>query len=100
MKLNGTSGFALLLIGCGALIVMNILGVSLGGLMGYLIPIAMIGLGYVGFQNGKKLLGGVIFLLGAMLLIGKLTWIIGLIVAVAMIAYGVSMISKMNSRPY
>lgn len=100
MRLNGNSTFALLLIGCGALIVLKMFGFSLGGLMGYLIPIAMILLGYVGFQNGRKLLGGVIFLLGAMLLIGKLTWFIGLIVAVAMIAYGVSMISKMNSRPY
>lgn len=100
MKLNGKGGFALLLIGCGALILLNIFGISLGGLMGYLIPIAMIVLGYLGFQSGNRLVGGAIFLLGAILLIGKLSWLIGLVIAIAMIAYGVTMFKKTDSRPY
>ncbi|MFD0867992.1 Uncharacterised protein [Chlamydia abortus] len=99
MKLDGKSGFAILLIGCGALILLNKIGFHMGGLMGYLIPIAMIALGYFGIQSGRKILGGIVLLLGILILIGKFSWLIGLIIAFAMIAYGASML-KGTGRSY
>ncbi|GIP31065.1 hypothetical protein [Paenibacillus sp. J2TS4] len=99
MKLDGKSGFAILLIGCGALILLNKIGLNLGGLMGYLIPIVMVALGYYGIQSGRKIMGGIVLLLGILILIGKFSWLIGIAIAIAMIVYGASML-KGTGRTY
>ncbi|NOU71797.1 hypothetical protein GC098_10255 [Paenibacillus sp. LMG 31458] len=95
MKRN--TGLAALLIAFGALILLNKLGVHMGpfigSVMGYLIPIGMVGLGYVGIQNGSKF-GWIIAGLGGIILIGKLAgWII-ILLAIGLIGYGVSMLTR------
>jgi hypothetical protein len=93
MKRN--TGFAALLIAFGALILFNKLGFHLGhfvgSVMGYVIPLIMVGLGYVGIKNGNKL-GWIIAGIGIIILVSKLAgWII-ILLAIGLISYGVSML--------
>jgi lia operon protein LiaI len=94
MELNRKSGFAIFLIGCGALMVLDRIGFGLGHLFSLIIPLAMLIFGYIGFQGGKKLFGGVLMFFGAIILFGKLSGLIGLVIAIALIAYGISMLKK------
>lgn len=100
MKMNRNGGFALLLIACGALILMNKMGMHFGHLfgtiMGYLFPAAMVALGFIGVKNGSRFFGWLLMLAGGLVLLGKLSWLIGLIIAIGMIGYGVSMLTKRN----
>ncbi|WP_028593982.1 LiaF transmembrane domain-containing protein [Paenibacillus assamensis] len=89
---------ALLLIGIGGIILLSKLGWLLGGLMEYLIPIALIALGYYGVKAGNRFFGGLFIIIGAFSLIGELAWFIGLIIAIAMIGFGVKMLK--NRRDY
>ena len=93
MKRN--TGFAALLIAFGALILFNKLGFHLGhfvgSVMGLIIPLIMIGLGYLGIKNDKKI-GWVIAGIGVIVLLGKLaSWII-ILLAIGLIGYGFSML--------
>ncbi|MEW9700565.1 hypothetical protein [Paenibacillus sp. SI8] len=97
MNMNGTRGLALLLIAAGFIICVSKLGFHLH-VMGILFPLAMVGLGYVGIKNGKKigwLIGGV----GALVLMGKLSGLIAFVFAVALIAYGVHLLRKRTNSP-
>lgn len=94
MKSKGNSGFAILLIGFGALILAGKLGFGLGHLMGYVLPLAMMVLGWVGIQRGRTFIGWVLLVLGVIILLGKVSGLIGLIVAIGMIGYGVTMLKK------
>ncbi|MGG1517651.1 hypothetical protein ABE504_19710 [Paenibacillus oryzisoli] len=95
MKRN--TGLAIVLIAFGALILFHNLGIHTGSLfgsiMGYVIPAAMVALGYVGIKNGSKL-AWVIAGLGVIILVGKLAgWII-IVLAIGLIAYGFSMLKR------
>ncbi|MCD1258711.1 hypothetical protein B5M42_007670 [Paenibacillus athensensis] len=95
MKRN--TGLAAALIVFGALIILSKFGFHLGpivgSIMGYLIPIAMVALGYVGIKNGSKI-GWIVAGLGVIILMGKLAgWLI-IVLAIGLIAYGVSMLKK------
>jgi lia operon protein LiaI len=94
MELNRKSGFAIFLIGCGALMVLDKIGFGLGHLFSYIIPLAMLIFGYIGFQGGKKIFGGALMLIGAMILFGKLSGLLGLVLAIVLIVYGVSMLKR------
>lgn len=95
MKRNGGSGFALLLIACGALILAGRLG--LGNIAGFIIAAAMVALGFYSVKNGSKFMGWVILIIGGLVLMSKLSWIIGLVLAIALIGYGVSLLKR--NRP-
>jgi lia operon protein LiaI len=94
MELNRKSGFAIFLIGCGALMVLDKIGFGLGHLFSLIIPLAMLIFGYIGFQGGRKFFGGVLMFFGVVFLLGKLTGLIGLLIAIGLIIYGVSMLKK------
>ncbi len=94
MRLDGQTGFALALIAFGALLLLSKLGIGLGWLMSYLIPLAMIGLGYIGIKNGNKFFGWLIFIIGLIALMGKFAGIIGFLVAAGFIVYGVSLLRR------
>jgi hypothetical protein len=98
MRLNRNSGLALLLIIFGGLIVLHYMGFFFGHffghLMSWLFPLALVGLGYVGIRGGRKLIGSVIALVGGLLLLGKLSGLIGLVIAVVLIAYGISVLRR------
>ncbi|MCL6457721.1 MAG: hypothetical protein K6T85_06920 [Gorillibacterium sp.] len=98
MKLQGKNAFAIILIGCGALILLGKLGPLLGWIMSLLVPIALLAFGYLAIKNGKNFIGAVLMILGAIMLFGRLMPLIGLIVAVLLIGYGISMFK--NKRTY
>jgi LiaF transmembrane domain len=87
------NGLALLLIAFGALLILGKLGIF-GFLMGLLIPILVIGLGVLAWRNGSRFLGGVIGLIGALLLLGKLSFLFVWAAAIALIIFGISRIRR------
>lgn len=98
MNINKNSGFALILIVFGVILLFSSFGVNiLGGLMGYLIPIAMIALGYYGIKRGSSFFGWIILVIGIIALLGKLSWLFGLVIAIGVIAVGVSMLTRRQS---
>ena len=94
MKLQGKNAFALILIGCGALILLGKLGPVLGWIISLLVPIALLAFGYLAIKNGKNFIGTVLMVLGAIMLFGKLIPLIGLVVAILLIGFGISMFKK------
>ncbi|WP_276358354.1 LiaF transmembrane domain-containing protein [Cohnella caldifontis] len=90
------NGLALLLIAFGVLLVLGKLGIF-GWLMGVLIPVLVIGLGVVAWNNGSRFLGGVIGAIGALMLLGKLSFLFVWAAAIALIVFGVSMIRRRHS---
>lgn len=97
MKGKSNSGFAILLIVCGGLILLSKFNFGFSHLIGYLVPLAMVALGYYSVKNGSRFVGWGIMLIGALILLSKFTWVIGLLIAVGLIGYGVSMLRKNNS---
>jgi hypothetical protein len=105
MRLNRHSGFALILILFGGLILLNTLGSLLGihhgylipKLMGWVIPLSMIGLGYYGITRGSKI-AWVIAIIGGIVLLGKLSGLFILLAAVALVAFGVSLLKRSSNR--
>lgn len=96
MKPNGSAGFAILLIACGALILLGKIGFGFGPLLGYLIPAAMVVLGYYRVRQGSRFFGWALLVLGLILLLSKFSTLIGLVIAIAMIGYGVTMLKRSN----
>jgi hypothetical protein len=94
MKLQGKNAFALILILCGGLILLGKFHFVFGWLTGLIVPIALIFFGYIGLRNGKKFIGGVLIFIGAIFLLGKLSGLIGLAIAIGLIVYGVSLLTK------
>jgi hypothetical protein len=90
MAFTKKSGLALLLILLGSVVLFNKLGMHIH-LMGFIIPLAIAGLGVVGIQNGKKI-GWVFTILGIVILVTKLSWLIAIFFGVALIGYGLSML--------
>ncbi|MNI78885.1 hypothetical protein D3C73_1353000 [compost metagenome] len=84
------------MIAFGALILLNKVGVHLGpfvgAIMGYAIPIIMIGLGYVGIKNGSKF-GWIVAALGVVILLGKLAGWMVILLAVGLIVYGITLLT-------
>lgn len=97
MKLNSKSGLAILLIGCGALILLGKIGFGLGYLMSYLFPIALLGLGYYGIRNGSKFFGWALFVVGLFALIGKFSGLFAIIFAAGLIYFGITILKKKQS---
>lgn len=75
---------------------------SIGSWFGYLFPLILLALGYYGVKAGNSFFGWIFIIVGAILLIGKLSWIISILVAIAMIGYGVSMLGgkRKKNRPF
>ncbi|MCZ8522856.1 MULTISPECIES: LiaF transmembrane domain-containing protein [Paenibacillus] len=93
MRMNRHTGFALLFIGVGAMILASKMGLHVGHhLMGFLFPAALVGLGFVGMNNGKTFIGAALILIGGMVLIGKMSGVIAILFAAGLIWYGVTLL--------
>ncbi|MCY1247992.1 hypothetical protein B1A99_27635 [Cohnella sp. CIP 111063] len=90
------NGLALLLIALGGLIILSKLGFGLGWLFGLLVPILLILLGVAVWNNGSKLLGGGIAVVGGFVLLGKMSFLFVWIAAIGLIVFGVSMLGRNN----
>lgn len=99
MSINRKMGLALLLIVFGILLLLDKVGFGLGWLMGYIIPIALVGLGYIGIRNGSKFFGWLFFVIGLIALLGKFSGLIGFAIAIGIILYGVMLLRK-ESRSF
>jgi|GEM_PF-404494 len=93
------NGMAVLLITLGVVLILAKLGVF-HFLLGLLIPILIIGLGVMAWTSGRKIIGGVIVLIGALMLIGKLAPLLVWIAAIALIVYGISMLRRKPDDGY
>ena len=91
------NGLAILLIGFGGLIILGKMGIGLGFFFGLLIPILIILLGVMAWNNGNRLLGGVLGVIGGIMLLGKLSHLFVWVAAIALVIFGVSMLRR-NSR--
>jgi len=96
MAMNRKVGFALALILLGGLILLNKIGFLFGPILGYVVPVLMIVLGYYAIKNGSKL-GWLIAILGAFILMAKLTPFIVGIMAVLMIGFGILLLTKRSN---
>ncbi|MFD1178226.1 hypothetical protein ACFQ3W_18200 [Paenibacillus puldeungensis] len=90
MKTNRSSGFALILITLGVLILLGKLTPFLGSLFGLIVALVMVGLGYYGIRRGNAFFGWIVLFFGVMALISKLAWLIVPAIGIGLIAYGVS----------
>lgn len=91
MRING---FTVLLIVVGALIILGKLGLALGSLMSFIIPVALGILGYISIKNGSKFFGWLLLVIGLICLLGKLSGIIGILIAAGLIYYGITLLKK------
>ncbi|RJE91332.1 hypothetical protein D3P07_04585 [Paenibacillus sp. 1011MAR3C5] len=96
--MNGKSALGVLLIVIGGLAVLNVFNINLGWIFGLLLPFILIGFGVVGWMNNKKIIGGVLIAIGGVMLLGKLGGIFMLLLAIGLIAVGVSLFR--NKRSY
>lgn len=97
MKLTKSNGLALLLIGCGVLILLDKVGFGLGNIMGFIFPVLLMVFGYLGIKNGRSFIGWTMMIIGIIVLFGKLSGIIGWIIAIALIAYGFHLLKNRGS---
>lgn len=96
MNLTGKNGLALLLIGCGALILLGKLGFVVHGAMEIIFPLALAAFGYYGLKRGKTLIGWSLLLIGVIGLLSKLSGFMALIIAAGFIYYGITLLTNKN----
>lgn len=94
MSMDRSKGLALVLITAGILICLHQFGSHIH-FMGFVFPAAMLGLGYVGIKNGKKI-GWFFAGLGGLILTIKLSGFIAIAFAVCLVVYGVHLLKKRN----
>jgi lia operon protein LiaI len=99
MQLNRNSGLALLLIGFGILTLFSGFGLGIGKFMGIIIPAVIMFLGYIGIKQGKSIIGWSLFIIGFVILLGKFAGLLGLIISVGLIIFGISLLKK-GSKAY
>lgn len=91
------TGWAVLLITLGALIVFHQLGIHFGGfiraIMSYLFPLALVGLGYYGIKRGRNI-GWLVLIVGGFMLLHKLAWLLMLAIGVGIVYYGFKVLGK------
>jgi hypothetical protein len=101
MKNNRSSGFAVILIALGALILLGkltpLLGSVVGGLFGLLFAVLMVALGYYGIRRGNAFFGWIVLIFGILSLISKLAWLIVPAIGIGIIIYGVSLLKGNRS---
>ncbi|MEF2243629.1 MULTISPECIES: LiaF transmembrane domain-containing protein [unclassified Paenibacillus] len=98
--MNGKTAVGTLLIAIGALAVLNLLGIKLGAIIGMFMPVIMIGLGILGWANQKKVIGGILIVLGSLMLLAKLSGLFMWIIAIGLVVAGYSVIKNNGRRTY
>ncbi|MFC5530056.1 LiaF transmembrane domain-containing protein [Cohnella yongneupensis] len=88
------NGLAIILIGFGGLIILGKLGFGLGFLFGLIIPILVVLLGVMAWNNVSRMLGGIIGVIGGIMLLGQLSHLFVWVAAIALIMFGVSMLRR------
>ncbi|MNP49602.1 hypothetical protein D3C76_1437970 [compost metagenome] len=92
MNFNRRNGLAAVLIIIGGLMLLGVFGPVLGRLLGLVFPIILVALGYYGIRRGKVLIGWIVLAIGILSLLAKLSWIIGPILGIALLVFGISLL--------
>lgn len=104
MRYSKEKNLAIILIAIGALMLIGkfipFLGFITGTIMSYLIPVIMIAIGYYGIKRGNALFGYIILIIGVLYLLSKLAWIIGPLLAIGLIVFGISMLRGRGPKRY
>ncbi|WP_340025735.1 hypothetical protein MHI24_11340 [Paenibacillus sp. FSL K6-1096] len=100
MQRNKSNGLAIALIVIGAVMLLGVLPHLIHGIFGILFPVLLVVLGYYGIKSGRKIIGWVVMFIGIMSLISKLSWIIGPLLGVALVVWGISVLRGKQSRTY
>lgn len=98
--MEGKKALGVILAVVGGIVVLNIIGIHLSTILGFLFPFILIGLGFIGWKNNKKTIGGILMVIGAIMMFSKLSGIIMIAIAIGLIWYGISMFKKSNRRGY
>lgn len=90
MKVEKRTGWGLLLIVLGALVLLHAFGIGLGGLISWIVPIALMVLGVMGWAQGggRAFLGAILIIIGASMLLGQLGTLLVVGIGVALIVFG------------
>ncbi|WP_054943894.1 LiaF transmembrane domain-containing protein [Paenibacillus ihuae] len=94
------NGLAIVLIVIGAVMLLGVLPQLIHGIFGILFPVLLVALGYYGIKSGRKIIGWVVLFIGVMALISKLSWIIGPLLGVALVVWGISVLKGRRGRTY
>ena len=98
--LNGKTALGVILVAFGVLIALKLLGITFGPIFGFLFPFVLLLLGYVGMKNGRYWIGIILIAVGAIWLLIRLSGVFFLILAIAAIAIGISMIRGKSRRMF
>ncbi len=98
--MNGKTAAGTLLIVIGSLAVLQLFGIKFGYLVGMLMPLILIGLGILGWCNQKKVIGGTLIVIGAILLMMKLSGLFMWIIAIGLLVAGYSVLKSGGNRTY
>lgn len=98
--MNGKTAIGVVLVFLGAWMVLKMFGISLGPIFGFLFPLILIGLGYVGIKNGKNMIGGIMLAIGIIILLGKLSGVIFFLLAIGAVVLGVSLLRRSKNNVY
>ncbi|CAM4497464.1 LiaF transmembrane domain-containing protein [Paenibacillus typhae] len=94
------NGLAIALIVIGAVMLLGVLPQLIHGVFGILFPVLLVALGYYGIKSGRKIIGWIVLFIGVMALISKLSWIIGPLLGVALVVWGISVLKGRSGRTY
>lgn len=94
------NGLAIALIVIGAVMLLGVLPHLIHGIFGILFPVLLVALGYYGIKSGRKIIGWVVLFVGVMALISKLAWIIGPLLGIALVVWGISVLKGKRGRTY
>jgi len=94
LTINRNIAFAVILILLGGLILLDKFGFGLGSLMSWIFPIVLFLIGYNLIKHRGGVIGWPLAILGGLILFGKLMGIIGWLIAIALIIYGVYLLKN------
>ncbi|MBD2847171.1 hypothetical protein IDH44_18380 [Paenibacillus sp. IB182496] len=96
--MNGKTIMKTVLVIAGVYLVLKLLGITLGAVMSFLFPVLLIGIGWIGLKNKHSLIGVSLIVIGALLLIGKLSGLLVILGIVGLIVWGVSLLLSGKRR--
>ncbi|BCG60978.1 LiaF transmembrane domain-containing protein [Paenibacillus sp. URB8-2] len=100
MQRNRGNGLAFILIAIGAIMLLGMALPLIHGIFRLLFPVLLVVLGYYGIKSGRKVIGWIVMFIGIMSLISKLAWLIGPLLGVALVVWGISVLKGKRSNHY
>ncbi|QWU15444.1 hypothetical protein SAMN04487895_12451 [Paenibacillus sophorae] len=100
MQRNRGNGLAIVLIVIGAIMLLGMALPLIHGIFRLLFPVLLVVLGYYGIKSGRKVIGWIVMFIGVMSLIAKLSWLIGPLLGLALVVWGVTVLKGKRGNYY